>query len=197
MPNLKRQISSILKMTLPCLTNKDIELFIKIGSYQKFENKKNILKSGTKSKKAFLIITGAVRGFVMNDEGFEKNIVIRSQGIFTADARHLFNDEDSKMTFQAMGQTEIMLFNYADFEKLALENTNIMLLHLQILKDAVSILTYRIETLTTMNSEERYLDLVKLNPAFLKKTYAKYLANYLGITPVSLSRIMNKVKTES
>ena len=177
MSNVKDSVEVLLKTVIPQITERDVTQFIKIGSYQKFENKKNIIKSGTKSKKAFLILTGAVRGFIMNDDGFEKNIVIRSQGIFTADARHLFNDEDSKITFQTMGQTEIMLFNYVDFEKLALENTNIMLLHLQILKDAVAILTYRIEALTTMNSEERYLDLVKLNPDFLKKTYAKYLAN--------------------
>jgi len=108
--------------------------------------------------------------------------------------RHLFNNTTPSMTFQAMGITEIMIFNFRDFEKLSHNNTNIMQLYLQILKDGVTVLTYRVESLTTMNSEERYLDLIKLNPAFLDKTYAKYLANYLGITPVSLSRVMKKVK---
>ena len=147
MIGLKQQVSNILKTTLASITEKDVDLFIKIATYEKIENKENIIKSDTKSKKAFLILSGAVRGFVVNDEGFEKNIVIRSQGIFVADARHLFNNEHPRMTFQAMGTTEIMLFNYHDFEKLAQHNSNIMLLYLQILKDAVAILTYRIETL--------------------------------------------------
>ena len=33
-----------------------------------------------------------------------------------------------------------------------------------------------------MTHEERYKDILALNPNFLKKTNAKYLANYLGIT---------------
>ena len=44
-----------------------------------------------------------------------------------------------------------------------------------------------------MSSEERYLDLLKLNPDFLEKSYDKYVASYLGITPVSLSRIKKRL----
>ena len=44
-----------------------------------------------------------------------------------------------------------------------------------------------------MTGEERYLDLLKKNPAFLESSYDKYVASYLGITPVSLSRIKKRI----
>lgn len=72
-----------------------------------------------------------------------------------------------------------------------------MQLYLNILKDTIVRLTYRVETLTTMDPEERYLDLLRLNPKFLENTYSKHVANYLGITPVSLYRIMKKIKSKS
>ncbi len=68
-----------------------------------------------------------------------------------------------------------------------------MQLYLNILKEAVVRLTYRIESLTMLSNEERYKELLKLNPNFLKKSYAKHIASYLGITNVSLSRIIKKL----
>ncbi|HRV32669.1 MAG TPA: Crp/Fnr family transcriptional regulator, partial [Candidatus Paceibacterota bacterium] len=40
--------------------------------------------------------------------------------------------------------------------------------------------------------KERYEDLVKNYPDIIKRVPQHYIASYLGITPVSLSRIRNK-----
>lgn len=190
----KEEIKNILAKKLPNLTQKDIESFFKITTYYYKENKKTILKSDIIPKKAFLILEGVVRGHIANREGVEKNILIRSEGIFVADARKLFNNEPQRLSFEAVGNTHILLFSYKDFEALANQNPNIMQLYLSILKEAVVRLNYRVESLITMTNEERYLDLLKLNPKFLDKAYDKYIANYLGITNVSLSRIIKRVK---
>jgi len=68
--------------------------------------------------------------------------------------------------------------------------------YIHILKDIANILFYRVEALTTMSAKERYLSLLKLDPAFIDKVYSKHLADYLGITPVSFSRILNEINKE-
>ena len=40
--------------------------------------------------------------------------------------------------------------------------------------------------------QERYEDLVKNQPNIIKRIPQHYIASYLGITPVSLSRIRNR-----
>jgi CRP-like cAMP-binding protein len=45
----------------------------------------------------------------------------------------------------------------------------------------------------TKKPEERYIDLMKNNPEILLRVPQHYIATYLGITPVSLSRIRNRV----
>ncbi len=189
----EKEINNILKEKLPNLNQDDIDDFFNITTCKKVDNKKIILKSGNTSKKAFLILEGTVRGYITDKEGIEKNILIRSEGIFVADVRKLFSDEPQRYTFEAVGNIHILLFNYKDFEILAKNNSNIMQLYLNILKEAVVRLSYRIESLITMTSEERYLDLLKINPKFLNKVYDKHVANYLGITNVSLSRIIKRV----
>ncbi|EPG75491.1 cyclic nucleotide-binding domain protein [Leptospira fainei serovar Hurstbridge str. BUT 6] len=44
--------------------------------------------------------------------------------------------------------------------------------------------------------EERYLDLVRNYPEIIKRIPQHHIASYLGITPVSLSRIRNRVWSE-
>jgi hypothetical protein len=50
----------------------------------------------------------------------------------------------------------------------------------------------RIESLQFHEADERYLYLVKEYKDILKRVPLKYVASYLGITPVSLSRIRAK-----
>jgi hypothetical protein len=45
----------------------------------------------------------------------------------------------------------------------------------------------------TKKPEERYLEMMKNNPEILLRVPLHYIATYLGITPVSLSRIRNRV----
>jgi len=45
----------------------------------------------------------------------------------------------------------------------------------------------------TKKPEERYLEMMNNNPEILLRVPQHYIATYLGITPVSLSRIRNRV----
>ena len=191
-----KEIFTTLSKLLPDLTEKDIKDFMGITTCKKVAKNKIILKSGIKTKKVFLILNGTVRGYIVDEKGVEITILIRSTGIFVADTGKLYTDEPQRMTFKSIDDAHILLFNYKDFESLANKNLRIMQLHLNALKEAVTRLFYRVESLTTMTHEERYKDILALNPDFLNKTNAKYLANYLGITPQSLSRIMKRIKNE-
>ena len=196
MPFTTIEIFAALSKLLPNLTEKDIKDFMGITTYKIVDKNEIILRSGIRTKKIFLILKGTVRGYIVDEKGVEITILIRSTGIFVADTGKLFTDESQRMTFKSIDEAHILLFNYKDFESLANKNSRIMQLHLNALKEAVARLFYRVESLTTMTHEERYKDILALNPDFLKKTNAKYLANYLGITPQSLSRIMKRIKNE-
>jgi len=143
----ENNITEILKVKLPYLSQNDIENFINITNYLKKDNKEIVLESGNKSKKAFLILRGTIRGFIFNPSGEEKNIIIRSEGIFIGDVRNLFDNTPQRLSFETIGETDILIFNFKDFEDLANTNSNIMQLYLNILKEAVVRLTYRVETL--------------------------------------------------
>ncbi len=164
-----KEINIILKEKLPNLNQDDIDSFLNITTYQKLDKNKIIQKIGAQNKKAFLILNGTVRGYIIDDKGVETTILIRSDGIFVADVGKLFKDEPQRLAFKSIGETHVLFFNYNDFESLAGRNPNIMQLYLNILKEGIARLFYRVESLITMTHEERYKDILKLNPNFLKK----------------------------
>ncbi len=179
------------------LSDFELNSLLAISEFHSYPTKTIILKNGNKLKKAFLVLKGSVRGFVIDSAGEEKNILLRSQGIFVGDAEALFSDQPQRLTLMSMDETKVLMFSIASFEKLAHKHKGVQKLYLNSLKEAVLRLTYRVNSLITMNSEQRYLDLLEKNPDFLKDAYDKYVANYLGITAVSFSRIKKKLNKPS
>lgn len=183
-----------LKDLLPNMPDYDLGLMVDICTLRSFKDKDVILKSGSRKKNVFLILEGVARGFLITSDGEEKTVLLRGKGIFVADANGVFLDIPQKLEIVAVGTTEVLMFSFEEFEELAMNNENILQIYLNSLKEAILRLTYRVESMITMSSEERYLDLLKKNPAFLEKSYEKYVANFLGITPVSLSRIKKRLR---
>lgn len=51
----------------------------------------------------------------------------------------------------------------------------------------------RLEAFVLLSPEERYREIITSNPSLINRVPDKYLANIIGITPVSLSRIRKRL----
>jgi hypothetical protein len=60
------------------------------------------------------------------------------------------------------------------------------------LKEAFREAIMRVEFFTVLSPEQRYKTLLEESPELIQRVPQKYLASYLGITTVSLSRIRNR-----
>jgi FixJ family two-component response regulator len=54
----------------------------------------------------------------------------------------------------------------------------------------------RIESFVLLSPEERYRQLVEQKPNIVNRVPNKYIATFLGITPVSLSRLRRRMATK-
>lgn len=194
---LNQELQASIGQFVSNLSQEEKQKLLEISEIKTYANKGIILKSGIRTKKAFLVIEGSVRGYVIDSSGQEVNILLRSKGIFVADAEAIFGDQPQKLTIVSMDKTKVLLFSILDLERLANEYRGIQTLYTNSLKEAILRLTYRVHSMITMTSEQRYLDLLEMNPDFLKDTYDKYVANYLGITAVSFSRIKKKLNNSA
>lgn len=188
----QKALQNTLATIFPSLEKEDVDAFLSICRMRKMANKEPIVKVGQKTNLAFFILKGAIRGYHVNQEGVEKIIFLRPTHTFMGPPNALFKDAATKYTFEAIGETELLLFEFAKLEKLAFANQKILKIYLDSYKEIVQTMIYRIESMINKMPEDRYLDLMEKNPKFFQNFYLKDIANYLGITPVSLSRIIKR-----
>ena len=98
----------------------------------------------------------------------------------------------SLFTLETIEPSVLFALNKANFDKLLKEVPD--------LKDAfLNLVIKRMQNYSKLflsrikdTPRERYLDLLKNYPHIAERVPQHYIASYLGITPVSLSRIKNK-----
>ena len=91
--------------------------------------------------------------------------------------------EDSELLVVSYDRLKKILQNYGPFEK-AYRN---------IIENSLVDTQNRLAQYLLMNPEERYLNFIKHYPQLLNRIPQYYIASYLGITAVSLSRIRKRI----
>lgn len=182
----------ILKNTYPFLEKEDISALLSISTYKGFKNKEVLISFGQYSSTLFFILKGMVRGYFINEKGEEKNVFLRPEHTVTGAPDSLFAQRPTKYTFETVADTEILLFTYDELLELGFKNQRIIQVLLNSYQENIQTLIYRVESMIDKAPEERYEALLARSPQFFQQAYQKHVANYLGITAVSLSRIIKR-----
>jgi len=143
---------------------------------------------GHTCKTIYFIKKGVARIYYFKDGvditesfAFENNIIARVESLFTG--------KPSRKAIQILEDAEIIAINSTQLFKLYDKYPEIERLFRLIFESAYVGTVDRIESIQFHPAEERYTALMKEAPDILKRVPLKYIASYLGITQVSLSRI--------
>lgn len=112
---------------------------------------------------------------------FENSIIARVESLFTG--------KPSRKAIQILEDAEIIAINSTQLFKLYDTYPEIERLFRKIFETAYVETVKRIEGIQFHSAEERYNALLSEAPNVLMRVPLKYVASYLGITQVSLSRI--------
>ena len=175
------------------LTLDDVQHLIKAASSRNFAAGEYLIKEGSPKREVFFIQKGIVRSFRINEKGNEITTQIRWENQIVASQDTILFDQPSQNYFEALEETKVLVLDYDALQKIIastpkLEANRKFVLQ-KILKEALE----RIDTFVLMTPEERYLAFLDQNADIVNRVPNKYIANVLGITPVSLSRIRKRV----
>jgi len=162
-----------------------------ICTQAKLKKSEVFVRRSDNNQNFMLIKKGIIRGYFYDEAGLEQTLFIPNDfgisGVF-------YNGKLAKYYFDAVEETEILIFNITEFENVANQHKRIMDLYLRLLKNSFHILASRLEILTTQKPCNRLDRLFEQYPNIVRKVKRKYLASFLGITPNSLSRIAARMK---
>ena len=164
------------------------EAITAISSIITVKKSKDLQPIGHTCKTIYFINKGIARIYYFKDGiditenfFFENNIIARVESLFTG--------KPSRKAIQILEDAEIVGINANQLFKLYDSFPDIERLFRKIFEAAYVETVHRIEGIQFHTAEERYKALLQEAPDILKRVPLKYVASYLGITQVSLSRI--------
>lgn len=152
-----------------------------------------ILEAGKIERNVFFIKEGIVRAYVLVD-GKEVTFWIGREGDTIVSLKSYVNNQCGYETVELMENSVLYVLERNDLYELFKEDIHIAnwgrkFAELEFLQTEERLISLLFSTAT-----ERYVALLKNNSDLLQRIPLECLASYLGITPVSLSRIRAKMK---
>lgn len=151
------------------------------------------LQEGERSTEIGFIVNGIFRSYYIDKKGNDITKYFYAEGstLFSYVA-HL-SQKESMYYIQALEDSEIFAAKISDFEKIVEGNYQLLLFYKKMIDEALVIKEEHANSFKLLNSMDRYKQFLLTYPSLEKRLKQYHLASYLGITPVSLSRIKNKI----
>ena len=178
------------------LTDEELNLIDVCFESKDLKKKEFLLQHGKVCNFIGFISKGSIRHFHVKD-GTEKTCDISFENSWVTDFQSFTHNTSCIMNLQAMEETSVFIINKENLYKLYAEcnkyETFGRLMAEQVAQRATEIAM----SLSSDKPEERFQHLIKKQPDLFQRVPQKYIANLLGVSPESLSRIRNRIFQKS
>ena len=183
-------INSIKQMT--GFTDIEVGIVLKHFETKTIKKKTNILKAGKTAKEVYFILSGCIRLFYEKD-GEDISAYFFTEKMFAGAYDSFISQKSSRHSIETLEECQLLSISYKALQELFIEFPKMNEFVRRILEQRFVAL-HELFTAQILDSpEERYLNLQKKRPDLLNRIPQHQIATFLGITPVSLSRIRNRV----
>jgi CRP-like cAMP-binding protein len=186
------QVLDELKKTLRVLTGmpeKDLSVLDELCSIKEYKKKELLLRSGHISVCSGYIAEGAFREYYTDKNGREFNKAFCFKGDFTGSYYDLHLQKPSLVTIEALADSTVVLINHLKYQQLVQADTFWLSVSYTLAHNLLMKKFEKEMELLTLTAAERYALLQKRYPKLEQLVPSYHIASYLGITPISLSRI--------
>jgi CRP-like cAMP-binding protein len=172
--------------------DKELGIVMPYFETKNFKKKTILLQSGKTANEVYFIVNGCVRLFCDKD-GQELSTYFFTENMFAGSYDSFISRKPSKVSIETLEDCEVFVLTHQSLEELYALFPKMN----EFIRKAIEerfVLLHNLFISYLLNSpEERYLMLLKERPELLQRITQHQIASFLGITPVSLSRIRNRV----
>ncbi len=176
-------------------TDEEWEIFCKHLYIKTIKKKEFFIESGKTCDEVGFILRGSVRYYHVKD-GEEITGYFSIENDFVSAYKSFLTQQPALPYIEALEKTQLLIFNKNSLQELLSDSRiNYKMERFGRLIAEATICCYedRVVSFVTLSPEERYLHLLENGGNILNRIPQHYIANYLGITPVSLSRIRKRI----
>lgn len=178
--------------TKVALTEKELKLIDSYFEVIEIKKKDFLLQDGKICNFIGFIANGSIRHFHIKD-GVEKTCDISFENSWVTDFQSFTHNTSCIMNLQAMENTKVFIIKKENLYKLYTECSKYETFGRLMAEQVAQRATEIAMSLSSDKPEERFQNLIKNQADLFQRVPQKYIANFLGISPESLSRIRNRI----
>ena len=186
--NTPRDIARELARKYSTMTHEELDALESILVPMKFAKGEMILAEGEICQCIYYLDKGLIRQFYFkNDKEVTEHL----------GADHtIFMCIESHLQVEALEASVIYALPKEELEKVALHNVNIQMMYRKILEESLIISQIHADLVRFETAQNRYKRMCKLYPQVVFRAPLTYVANYLQMTPETLSRVRTSMLME-
>lgn len=154
-----------------------------------------LLEIGKTAREFYLIEKGLFRSYLYDYNGNEITTGFYCAHQILIESFSFFQRTPSRENFQAVSEGIAWKIGYDSFQQLLQQIDGLREWGRTWATHQLSVLKQRSIDTLTINATDRYLALIKEQPAIILHAPLKHIATYLGITDSSLSRIRREISS--
>lgn len=189
---LTRDIARELARKYSTMTHEELDVLESLLVPIKYGKGEKILQEGEICRNISYIERGLIRQFYFkNGKEVTEHLGV-DHSIFMC-IESLFKEEPTRLQVEALEPTLVYALPKARLEAAAMHNVNIQMLYRKILEESLIQSQILADLVRFESAPNRYKRLCDLNPQVVLRAPLTYIANYLQMTPETLSRIRSGV----
>lgn len=189
---LTRDIARELARKYSTMTYDELDVLESLLVPIKYGKGEKILQEGEVCRNISYIEKGLVRQFYFkNGKEVTEHLGV-DHTIFMC-IESLFKEEPTRLQVEALEPTLVYALPKAKLEAAAMRNVNIQMLYRKILEESLILSQVHADLVRFESAPNRYKRLCDLSPQVVLRAPLTYIANYLQMTPETLSRIRSGV----
>lgn len=188
----KRDIARELARKYSTMTHDELDVLDDLLVPVKYGKGERILSEGEVCTGISYIEKGLVRQYyIKNGKEVTEHLGV-DHSIFMC-IESLFKEEPSHLQVEALEPTLVYILPKAKLEAAAMRNVNIQMLYRKILEESLIQSQVHADLMRFETAPNKYKRLCEMNPQVVLRAPLTYIANYLQMTPETLSRIRSNV----
>jgi CRP-like cAMP-binding protein len=151
-----------------------------------------LLREGDIPRKMFFVRQGCLRAS-LNKKGKDVTFQFFFENDMVASIESFRTNQPSPISIISVEASTVIILSKSGFEVLLKDFPEIKDIMFEIVFRRFADYSRQFISYIINTPVERYLSLLKQNPKIIERIPQRYVASYLGITPVSLSRIRKRI----
>jgi len=175
------------------LNDEEQQYFTSLLHPKTIKRKQFVLTNGQICKYSTFVTSGCLRGYSIDENGFEHVLNFGPPGWWIADMYSLISQKPGVLNIEAIEDTEALTLSKADQEKLYLKIPQFERFFRIITENSLVAYQQRLIDNLSLPAEDRFHNFCKRYPTLINTLPKKQIAAYIGVTPEFFSRMQSKL----